>query len=90
MLKFLKKAASALSAFVTSALLWMNVMPAYAATKIEVFGEEMNGADATQAAGELANKAIGLINMIAGFVGVILFGVLVYAGFKVMTTGDNP
>ncbi|SHJ44153.1 hypothetical protein SAMN02745219_02575 [Desulfofundulus thermosubterraneus DSM 16057] len=47
-------------------------------------------ADANQAAGQLADKLIGLVNLFAGFVGAVLFAVLVYAGFKIMTTGDNP
>lgn len=67
---------------------WAYALPAYAAN-IEVFGSDMK-ADAGQAAGQLADKMIGIVNMLAGFVGVVLFAVLVYAGFKLMTTGDNP
>ncbi len=83
-----RRAFSRISFFVFSIFTLVYALPAYA-EKIEVFGTEMN-ADANQAAGQLADKLISLVNLFAGFVGVVLFGVLVYAGFKIMTTGDNP
>ncbi|MDQ0287749.1 hypothetical protein J2Z49_002880 [Desulfofundulus luciae] len=83
-----RKAFSRISLFVFSIFTLVYAHPAYA-EEIKVFGTEMN-ADANQAAGQLADKLIGLVNLFAGFVGAVLFGVLVYAGFKIMTTGDNP
>ncbi|RDV81224.1 hypothetical protein [Ammonifex thiophilus] len=81
----LREVSLALSALL--AAFFLRVFPALADEKITPFGIK---GDTAQAAEQLASKVKDVVNLVAGFAGVVLFAVLVFAGYKFMTSADNP